>query len=58
MAARIDEDHYRLPVRTDVPMPSWAKDITLKAMPVDWALVGRNVDAWQRDWEDALQAPR
>lgn len=52
------ERHYRLPVRTDVPQPSWAAGLELRPMPVDWSVVGRNVDAWQRAWEDALQAPK
>ena len=57
ITAMFAERHFRLPVRRDVPQPTWAKDLALKAMPVDWKVVGRAVDTWQRDWEDALQAP-
>ena len=48
------EEHRRFLVRTDLPRPSWAARIEVRAMDVDWTAVGEGVDRWQRVWEDAL----
>lgn len=48
------EKHRRFLVRTDLAKPSWAAAIELVPMEVDWDLVAKHLDRWQKLWEDEL----
>lgn len=53
-SSALAEKHRRFLVRTDLPKPSWAARIDVRAMDVDWSAVGAGVDRWQKVWEDVL----
>ena len=52
------EHFFRVPARLDFApeeTPAWLRAISIRELPVDWAVVGQHRDEWMRYWEQSIK---
>lgn len=56
--ATLAEDLYQIPTRTDIDkdqMPEWFKDIELKSLDLDWAVMAEKEAEWMQHWDENIK---
>ncbi|MFO1444358.1 extracellular solute-binding protein [Bacillus sp. Bva_UNVM-123] len=56
--ATLAEDLYQIPTRTDMDkeqMPEWFKDMDLKSLDIDWAVMAEKEAEWMQHWDENIK---
>lgn len=58
LRAELAGDLFQIPTRTDIPesdMPDWYKELDLKALDIDWAVMAEKEAEWMQHWDENIK---
>ncbi|MBD1383409.1 extracellular solute-binding protein [Metabacillus arenae] len=56
--ANLADELYQIPTRTDIAeedMPQWYKELDLKALDIDWAVMAEKEAEWMQHWDENIK---